>query len=105
MNKYAVTFFYALLLLCIEFILCVVFLEVYTIAAYGLTGGLVRRAFKDAVEINLIRLLFYIPFLVFIMPSFFGKISIRNKVLRIAVINIANPDDMYNFARVSNGNG
>jgi hypothetical protein len=87
MNKYAVTFFYVLLLLCIEFILCVIFFEVYTISEYGLTGGLVRRAFKDAVEINLIRLLFYIPFLVFMMPSFFSSINIRNKMLRIAVIN------------------
>lgn len=87
MSKYAVAFFYALLLLCVEFILCVIFIEIYTVSAYGLRAGLVRRAFLDAVEINLIRLLFYIPFLVLMMPSFFGSINIRNKMLRIAVVN------------------
>ena len=88
MNNYAVAFFYALFLLCVEFILCVIFIEIYTVSEYGLTAGLVRRAFKDAVEINLMRLLFYIPFLTLMMPSFFSSMTIiRNKMLRIALTN------------------
>jgi hypothetical protein len=87
MNKYILAFLYVALLLCVEFVICVIFFEIATLSEYGVTAGLARRAFKDAVEINLIRLLFYTPFLVFIIPSYFGRINIRNKMLRIAVVN------------------